>query len=281
MPQTQGQAPRQEAAADLKAEDDDEARSQLGAGKATWELGYSLDGTDFAKPPRWIERLPKRAAFQPTQPSRLRVLSGGPLGVDWRKTARMWARAGRPGLQYARRRARRQPGPVALLWDVSGSMSDVRDVCLAFAYGLVRRSSQTGVFPFGTRIEDATQALRLAFPAARAKLAQIERVWAGGTDIGGVLTEFNRRFGGRWLRPGSTVVVFSDGWDVGQPEVLSAALRQMVAAGCTVFWLNPLQGTPGFAPKTRALRAAKPYVAGMHAVATPDDFLRFARYIEA
>lgn len=255
--------------------------TEFGAGEATWQVGRELSGSDFMQPPRWIERLPKRAAFQSTIPSRLPRLRGGSRGIDWRRTARMWARAGRPGLHFTSARTKRQPGRVVLLWDVSGSMVDVRDVCLAFAYGMVQRFDQAAVFPFGTRVEEATSALRQAFPIARAKLARLEQLWAGGTDIGGVLTEFIRRFGGRWLRPETTVVVLSDGWDAGQPQVLSTAIRAMRQAGCTVFWLNPLQGTPGFQPKTRALRAVKPWVAGMYPAATPEDFLRFARYIQA
>ncbi|WDL95770.1 VWA domain-containing protein [Alicyclobacillus sp. ALC3] len=239
-----------------------------------------MSEVDFEPPPRWIDRLPRRTSVAPTVPSRLPRLLMGRHGVDWRKTARQWARAGKPDFEFERRRAKRRPGRIAILWDVSGSMSDVRDVCLAFAYGFVQRYDQVGVFPFGTNIEDVTSALKRPFGAARRELARIEQVWAGGTNIGGVLTEFNERFGGRWLRPGTTIVVISDGWDVGQPEALATALRRMRQAGCNLFWLNPLQGTPGFQPRTRALRTAKPLVAGMYPGATADDFLRFAQYVQ-
>lgn len=255
-------------------------QTEVGAGTATLQVGHSLSQADFELPPRWIDRLPRRTSVTPTVPSRLPRLAGGWRGVDWRKTARLWAQAGRPGLELVRRRARRQPGRMVLLWDVSGSMSDVRDVCLAFAYGLVQRYDQVGVFPFGTHIEDVTPALKLPFGIARSELAHLEQLWAGGTNIGGVLTEFARRFGGRWLRPQTTVVLLSDGWDVGEPDVVARALRQMRRAGCNVFWLNPLQGTPGFQPRTRALRAARPLVAGMYRAATPEDFLRFTRYVQ-
>lgn len=252
---------------------------QVGAGAASWTAGRRLSPADFSAPPRWIERLPRKAAFQPTLPSRVARLRGAPRGVDWRQTARNWSRMGRPGFSVIPRHARRQPGGMVLLWDVSGSMSDVRDNCLAFAYGLVHRFDRAGVFPFGTRIDDATESLRQPFPLARIDLAERERLWAGGTHIGGILSAFIDRFGGRWLRPDTTLLMLSDGWDIGSPEALDRALRTIRTAGCSVYWLNPLQGTPGFEPKTRALRIAKSYVAGMFPAATSTDFVTFMRYV--
>jgi uncharacterized protein with von Willebrand factor type A (vWA) domain len=128
-------------------------------------------------------------------------------------------------------------------------------------------------------VADVTRALRGPFPLAAAELARLEGLWAGGTRIGGVLTDWLETFAARWLRPDTTVLILSDGWDVGEPEVLERAVRRICAAGSRIYWLNPLQATPGFAPRTRALRTVRPYVAGMFPAASPEDFLRLMRHV--
>lgn len=257
----------------------DEIIEQMGAAYASWQEGRRVSPEEFLAPPRWIERLPRKLAVQTGIPSRRPLIPGRASHIHWRRTIRRWSRRGGAGLGIVRRPHNRQPSRMVLLWDVSGSMSEVRDVSLAFAYGLVSRvSGQVAVFPFGTRVDDVTQVLRQPFPVAQAALARVEKLWAGGTDIGGVLTDWIARFGSRWLRPSTTVMILSDGWDIGQPEVLERAMRTMYGAGSRIYWLNPLQATPGFVPRTRALRAAQPYVSGMFAAAEPEDFLRFTRH---
>jgi uncharacterized protein with von Willebrand factor type A (vWA) domain len=60
------------------------------------------------------------------------------------------------------------------------------------------------------------------------------------------------------------VVLVSDGWDRGDPEVLARELAR-VRRGChRLIWLNPLLGGVDYEPLTRGMQAALPYV---------DDFL--------
>ena len=56
------------------------------------------------------------------------------------------------------------------------------------------------------------------------------------------------------------VVVLSDGWDRGQPEVLGEQMERLHRAAHKLIWVNPLKVTPGYAPLARGMAAALPHV---------------------
>jgi uncharacterized protein with von Willebrand factor type A (vWA) domain len=60
------------------------------------------------------------------------------------------------------------------------------------------------------------------------------------------------------------VLIVSDGWDRGDPDVIAAEMRRLRRSCRRLIWLNPLLGTAGYEPLTRGMRAALPHV---------DDFL--------
>jgi uncharacterized protein with von Willebrand factor type A (vWA) domain len=88
--------------------------------------------------------------------------------------------------------------------------------------------------------------------------------FSGGTRIGQALAEFNRRWARRVLGHGAVVIVISDGWDRGDPRLLSAELARLRRTSHRLIWLNPLLGSSGYRPATRGMRAALPHV---------DDFM--------
>ena len=59
---------------------------------------------------------------------------------------------------------------------------------------------------------------------------------------------------------GAIVVVLSDGWDRGEPELLAAEMQRLHRVAYKVVWVNPLKVTPGYAPLARGMAAALPYV---------------------
>ena len=56
------------------------------------------------------------------------------------------------------------------------------------------------------------------------------------------------------------VIVLSDGWDTGEPELLSAELLRIKRRAGRVIWLNPLLGNPSYEPLTRGMAAALPLI---------------------
>jgi uncharacterized protein with von Willebrand factor type A (vWA) domain len=149
-----------------------------------------------------------------------------------------------------------------LLLDVSGSMSPYADVLLRFAHAAVRVAPRsTEVFTASTRLTRITRQLRLRDPEqALAAAGTAIPDWSGGTRLGECLRTFNDEWGTRGMARGAIVVVLSDGWDRGEPAVLSEQMERLQRVVHSLIWVNPLKVTPGYAPLARGMAAALPYV---------------------
>ena len=84
--------------------------------------------------------------------------------------------------------------------------------------------------------------------------------WSGGTRLGDGLRRFNDEWGVRGMARGAVVVILSDGWDRGDPDVLAEQMQRLQRVAHHVVWVNPLKVTPGYAPLARGMAAALPYV---------------------
>ena len=80
-----------------------------------------------------------------------------------------------------------------------------------------------------------------------------------GKPFGESLAEFNRQWA--YLVDRRTIVILlSDGWDTGDPDVLATELLRIKRRAGRVIWLNPLLGNPSYEPLTRGMAAALPLV---------------------
>ena len=59
---------------------------------------------------------------------------------------------------------------------------------------------------------------------------------------------------------GAVVVILSDGWDRGDPEVLGEQMARLHRVVHRTVWVNPLKASPGYAPLARGMAAALPYI---------------------
>ncbi|MFI5614303.1 VWA domain-containing protein [Amycolatopsis sp. NPDC051903] len=177
---------------------------------------------------------------------------------DLRRTVRDSLRTfGEPrALRWRARRVRLRP--LILVLDVSGSMADHSRALLQFAYSARRAAARVEVFCFGTRLTRITDRLaaRDADEAlARAAAAVVD--WEGGTRIGAALDEFVRTYGRRGLCRGGVVVICSDGFDRGDPDVLARAVERLSRLCHRLVWTNPHGGT---GPGALGMTIAAPYV---------------------
>jgi uncharacterized protein with von Willebrand factor type A (vWA) domain len=193
--------------------------------------------------------------------------------IDAHRTLRAsLRRMGEPAEIAWRRRATR-PRRVVLLVDVSGSMSGYADALLRLAHRFTRTGgAAVETFTLGTRLTHVTRAMRLRDPD-RAIVAAGETVpdWSGGTRLGETLQMFLTRWGQRGLARGAVVVVFSDGWERGDTDLLAEQMARLQRIAHRVVWVNPHRGKPGYEPVQAGVRAALPhcddFVAG-HSLAT-------------
>ena len=141
---------------------------------------------------------------------------------DLRRIVRASLRTGGEPLRRTWRAPSLRPRQLVLVCDVSGSMAPYARMLLQYLHACVTARRRVEAFAFGTRLTRITQELAgrdpdLALRRATAAALDI----AGGTRIGAALAELNRAHGRR-LGRGSLIVILSDGWDRGDPELLAA-----------------------------------------------------------
>jgi uncharacterized protein len=206
-----------------------------------------------------------RLVWQPGLRRTRRWIRGAGPRVDLRTTNSRSLRTGGDPVTLMRLRRRTKPRPLVLLCDVSGSMERYSRMLLHFVHALSHRHRRVEAFLFSTRLTRITRHLRSRrLDDAATAVARSVPDWSGGTRIGSALREFHQRWSRRVLHGGPIVLVISDGWDRGDPLELRAEMARLKRSSRRVVWLNPLIGTPDYAPLTRGLQAALPFV---------DDFL--------
>ncbi|MDN5914664.1 MAG: VWA domain-containing protein [Pseudonocardia sp.] len=187
-------------------------------------------------------------------------------------------------LREIRRRDRsRRHRKVVLLIDVSGSMEPYADALLRFAHVFVRRSPRTvEAFTLGTRLTRITRELRQR-DAERALTAAGKAIpdWSGGTRLGEVLAAFVNRWGQRGAARRAVVVVFSDGWERGETELLGTQVQRLSRLAHQLVWVNPHAGKDGYAPVQGGIVAALPYLDQLlagHSLDTLEKLLEVVRH---
>lgn len=178
--------------------------------------------------------------------------------LDLRRTLRASLMRGEL-LELRYRARRRKRVKLVLLCDVSGSMDLYSRFLLQFLYACQTVFRRVETFTFATRLTRITDHLRGdSYRQVLRRLSEV-RDWSGGTRIGEALGEFNR--GWPLLVDRQTIViVLSDGWDTGDPEMLAAELLRIRRRAGRLIWLNPLLGNPAYEPLTRGMAAALPLV---------------------
>lgn len=172
--------------------------------------------------------------------------------------------------------------PVIIIADVSGSMEQYAEMLLYFTHAARDRFGRLEAFVFSTRLTRITRELARRKPAeAIASVADRVHDWSGGTQIGASLRTFNRDWSRRVSRGSPVAIIISDGWDRGEPELLAAEMDRLHRTVHRTVWLNPLAGREGFAPETRGMQAALPYVDDFLAAGNLRDLRTLIRLLES
>ena len=195
--------------------------------------------------------------------------SKGGASLDVRRTLRRSLQYGGELFDLAERGPRHRPRPLALICDVSGSMERYTRMLLHFIHTIAvgQPAAYNGIeaFLFATRLTRITRQLRYrSIDQAIAEVSRAVPDWAGGTRIGEAVKTFNYQWLRRTLRGQAIVMIISDGWDRGEPELLARETSRLQRSCHRLMWLNPLLGSPDYQPLTQGMQAALPYV---------DDFL--------
>jgi uncharacterized protein with von Willebrand factor type A (vWA) domain len=249
-----------------------------------------------------VERLATRdfAELEPGEREEVRRLIARMVWRPSDTVSRRWgpSRTGvRPDLRRSLRRAVRPEGDVmplamsdrrprkrnvVVLADISGSMERYTEMFLYFMHAAQSRFGRMEAFVFATRLSRITREMRMRRPdQAMERIGAAVEDWSGGTRIGDAVLAFNRDWSRRVTRGGVIVLIISDGWDTGEPELLSREMDRLSRSVFRVVWLNPLAAREGFAPETRGMRAALPHVDHFLPAASVVDLRDVVRLLES
>ena len=194
-----------------------------------------------------------------------RLVTGHGNALDLRKTLRRALKFGGEPLQLARLQRKDKVRQLVLICDVSGSMERYTRMLLHLIHSLSGNLDRVEAFLFATRLTRITRFLKhRGIDQTVNQLARVVPDWSGGTRIGQALKTFNYQWLRRVMGSGSVVMIISDGWDRGEPELLAREAARLQRSCRRLVWLNPLLGSAEYQPLTRGMQAALPYA---------DDFL--------
>ncbi len=264
---------------------DDDAPA-LPGGLKTWSDIGGLADKDFAAftsaETAAVAAILSRLVWNPGERRTRRWIRGRGSRIDLRRTIADSVRTGGDVVELRRRAPRVRRRALVLLCDVSGSMERYSRMLLLFAHALTTRRHRVEAFLFATQLTRITRQLRAS--RAEVALAAVSRSvpdWSGGTRIGAAVREFHQRWGRRVLSGGPVVLLISDGWDRGDPGELRDQIARLQRSCHRLVWLNPLIGTADYAPLTRGLEAALPFVDDFLPVRTLNNLADLAIHLNA
>ena len=196
-----------------------------------------------------------------TRASRRRVRSKHQTQIpDMRRTIRRAVSLGGEPIERKFLRRDRRPRRLILLVDVSGSMEPYARALIRFAHATVVGRTRVEAFAIVTRLTRVTRELSSLDPdAALDAASDAVSDWSGGTRLGSTIRDFNDQWGIRGMARGAIVVILSDGWDRGDPQILSEQMERLHRVSFRQIWVNPLKHTPGYAPLAKGMAAALPH----------------------
>ncbi|MDA8318118.1 MAG: VWA domain-containing protein [Actinomycetota bacterium] len=224
-----------------------------------------------------LEELGERLSFAPPpRASRRKTRDRRGRELDVRATLRRARRTGGEPMVAVRRRRRQRPRRVVLICDISGSMEPYTRAYLQLLMSSVS-SVKAEAFTFATRLTRLTRTLQGTNPnALLARAGQIVPDWSGGTRIGEAIRAFNDRYGRRGLARGAVILILSDGWETGDPQVLAREMERLRRLAFRIVWVNPRKAALGYEPLAGGMAAALPHVDAFvsgHSLSALDDVL--------
>lgn len=225
---------------------------------ARTDIRHIADPADMAKAHALAERLSR--AMRARIVRRQQIRNRG-IRLDLRRTIHRNISHGGNLLDLSWKKRKIKPLRLVVLLDASGSMNLYTAFFIRFLHGVVDAFREAEAFVFHTRLAHVSASIRdQDVSRAVDRLSLMAQGIGGGTMIGESLATFNRWHARRVINSRAAVMIVSDGYDTGEPEILAEEMRKLRRRCRRIVWLNPLIGWKDYEPRARGMRAALPYV---------------------
>ncbi len=221
--------------------------------KADFSISFEESEAIFQAMTRIFNKLPRRASRRYRY-----TLHGKKISLK-RLLKKNMRFGGEPILlDYKKKKVKKRR--IVIFCDVSGSMDIHTVMAFQFIHALKRIVPRTEIFFFSTDLARVTSRFRkIDFRETIHKLPDEIENWGGGTRIGHCLKTFNDSHGREWLSSKTIVMIFSDGWDRGEIDVLHDQMAYIKQKAFKIIWLNPLLGSADYQPICRGMKTALPF----------------------
>nr|WP_241254595.1 VWA domain-containing protein [Brevibacillus sp. SYP-B805] len=206
---------------------------------------------------RQILHWTKKAVLQFDSPRSRRLQKGRRFSIDFRRTLRTAMKNGGDPFVIYKRKYRKARPRIVVVTDVSGSMKPHADFFTTIAWAFLHTKARVEAFVFSTDIKRVTPLLsrKIVQGIPYEQLIELK----GGTRIGSCLTRLLNRYGSL-LRQKTWLIIVSDGYDTGNPQILKRAMESLSGQVGKIVWVNPLLGEEGYEPVAAGMSTALPYV---------------------
>jgi uncharacterized protein with von Willebrand factor type A (vWA) domain len=144
--------------------------------------------------------------------------------------------------------------------DVSGSMEELSDEIYLILYLLKNVSTNSEIFIFSTDVVRLTDLVSFNnFRDTAERISRNVRIWGSGTKIGECFQKFLANYGSLIDRD-TIVVIISDGWDLGESEILRISMQTFKEKSRRIIWLNPHAKMEDYEPICIGMKTALPYI---------------------
>lgn len=193
--------------------------------------------------------------------SRRRKMSKRGHELFFRRMFRHTSGHGSDNLKMVFRNKRKRKTRLILLCDVSGSMEDYSRFLIQIIYAMRQELKELEVAVFSTHMTVITDCLSLDnIGQSLDMITETVHDWAGGTNIGQCLDEFNRSLSREISSARTIIVILSDGWDRGDAGVMAREMQRLHENAYRILWLNPLLGNDEYQPLCQGMRTALPWI---------------------
>ena len=217
-----------------------------------------MDEEEISLIMRVLEKLVKKIAHHK---SRLKKKSRKRKIADLRLTIRHNLRQGNDLNKIIYSKKKDKKLNIVLLCDVSKSMDLYSKFFVQMIYAFQNAYDKIETFTFSTALHRITEILdNHSYSEAFDIIADRIPQWSGGTKIGSCLNQFYEQYKFNMLNRKTIVIILSDGWDTGEPDLLKDAMSGIHKSARKLIWLNPLSGNKNFSPEVVGLQNAMPYI---------------------
>ncbi len=232
--------------------------ASLAESLAAADLRHVNDPDELARIGDLTERFAARMKYRLTRRERRRRRG---RRLDLREVIHRSIRFGGTPMQLAYRKRWPKPLRLVVILDASGSMNLYSTFFVRFIRGVLDNFRQAEAFVFHTRLIHISAAMRERdTEKALERMSLMAAGWAGGTRIGDCLAAFNRNYAASAITSRTAVMIVSDGYDTGSPEILGAEMARLKRRAKRIVWLNPMIAWRDYAPVAQGMAVALPHV---------------------